>query len=84
MSSIARAAACNAPRMPTKPWISEFEFVMDGLHAGRRQAVGIGLALVAQRIEARRVDQRRRQAGEIVGLATARRADRPISLGSLR
>ena len=54
ISSIARAAACNAPRMPTKPWISEFELAMDRLDPGRRQPLGIGLALVAQRVEARR------------------------------
>ncbi len=33
-----------------------------------RQAIGIGLALVTQRIEARSEDRRRRQAAKIVGL----------------
>src|SRR5262245_50742447 len=38
------------------------EFAMDGLHAGGRQAIGIDMAFVAQRVEARGVDQGRRQA----------------------
>ncbi len=68
MSSIARAAACTVPRSADEAVDQRIEFVVDGLHPGRGQAIGIGLALVAQRIEARRVDQRRRQAREVVGL----------------
>ncbi len=36
-------------------------------HAGRLQPPGVGLALIAQRVELRRQHQRTRQAGEIIG-----------------
>ena len=36
-------------------------------HARLRQRIGVGLAFVAQRIEAGGDDQRRREAGEVLG-----------------
>ena len=55
------------------------ELAMDRLDAGRRQPLGIGLALVAQRVEPGGEDQRRRQARRGRARATARPRGSAIS-----
>ena len=69
-AAIAAIASRGRPPRPTalmKPWTRSALAAQRGRDAGVAQRGGVVLALVAQRVEARGDDVRRRQAGQVLG-----------------